>query len=122
MNTQPVHEKIKSIGNILATIDLIDHKRKSSNTIEDQVLKKERKQCVSQFVRICEEMITCSETTIASLWDVEDVIEKADQMGIQITKEDAFEVLERINYNHDANIGINWDVIGMNITDIKSDS
>jgi hypothetical protein len=44
---------------------------------------------------------------IASIWTIEDVAE----VSPGITDEDAMAVLDAALDNHDANIGINWDVL-----------
>jgi hypothetical protein len=46
-------------------------------------------------------------------WHIEDVMEVAENMGIEISEEDAEWVLNDVADNFDANIGINWDVIEM---------
>lgn len=47
----------------------------------------------------------------AVVWAVEDVQMEAEEMGITISVEDAEEVLDAITFDHDATIGVNWDVI-----------
>jgi hypothetical protein len=41
----------------------------------------------------------------------DDVIYYGKQHGIKITEEKAREILWKIQSNHDAEIGVNWDVI-----------
>jgi hypothetical protein len=48
---------------------------------------------------------------IAIIWTVEDVIQCANDNGLAISKYKAQEVLDKLLYDHDANIGINWDTI-----------
>ena len=48
---------------------------------------------------------------IAIIWDIDDVIGVAKQQKIQLTKEEAKEILAIIHRHHDANEGINWIVI-----------
>jgi len=45
------------------------------------------------------------------LWLPADVKGLAKEHGIKITKAQCAEVLERVHYKHDANIGLNWEVI-----------
>jgi len=45
-------------------------------------------------------------------WDTTDVMQQAEAMGIELTEEQAEDVLDIIVECFDANIGINWDVIG----------
>ena len=47
---------------------------------------------------------------IAIVWSVEDVMQECDWL----TREQALEVLHHLDHNHDATIGINWEVIYYN--------
>jgi hypothetical protein len=50
---------------------------------------------------------------LASWWHMDDVVIHADEMmDIQLTEDEAYQVLNLMERRHDANIGINWDVIG----------
>lgn len=44
---------------------------------------------------------------IAIIWSIDDVMEECKWL----TEEQAYEVLHDIDHNHDACIGINWEVI-----------
>lgn len=48
---------------------------------------------------------------ILVLWHVDDVIHQARQKGIILSKEQAKDALALAKKNHDAGIGINWDVL-----------
>jgi len=50
-------------------------------------------------------------TNMAIVWNVDDIIGVAEQKGLDITKEQACEVLETLLDNHDADLGVNWDTI-----------
>lgn len=52
-------------------------------------------------------------------WTTDDVFMKAQEMGIDITEEQAEEVLEKMERYHDASIGISWDVIASYLSDLK---
>jgi len=56
---------------------------------------------------------------IAAVWSTDDVLAIAEQNGFEITEDDAEEVLELIDQNHDANVGINWDVISYHLQNFK---
>lgn len=60
---------------------------------------------------------------IAIEWCVEDVFTQADQDEVEITTQEAKEILQWIDVKHDANIGVNWDVIsvytGMYLAEMK---
>lgn len=59
------------------------------------------------------------ETIAYSIWRVEDVFEKAEEMGIvSLSEEEAIEILNRIHLTMDASIGINWDVLDYYITEV----
>jgi len=49
--------------------------------------------------------------TITITWHIDDVFCRAKEKGINITEEQAIEILQNIKHNHDATIGVNWDVI-----------
>jgi len=51
--------------------------------------------------------IELQDDEIAIIWSVEDVMQECDWL----TKDQALEVLHSIDHNHDATIGINWEVI-----------
>jgi len=47
------------------------------------------------------------ELSIAIVWHIDDVLE----VRPDLSREQAFQVLKQAKDNHDANIGINWDVL-----------
>jgi hypothetical protein len=53
--------------------------------------------------------------TIEIKWSTEDVLMQADAMDIELTEEQADDILDSLENKHDANIGINWDVISFYI-------
>jgi len=55
--------------------------------------------------------IELQDDEIAVIWSVEDVMMECDWL----TKDQALEVLHDIDHNHDATIGINWEVIHHNV-------
>ena len=52
---------------------------------------------------------------IAVSWTTSDVLDRAEQKGITLSEDKAKEILQTILRRHDAEIGINWDVIDANI-------
>jgi len=52
---------------------------------------------------------------IAIVWNTDDVHQQAEDMGIRISERDAENILDRVEANHDASIGVSWDVIDCNI-------
>jgi len=53
-------------------------------------------------------------------WHIEDVIYRGKERGINLTEEEAADILHYMDRKHDANIGINWDVIDV-VTDFHLD-
>lgn len=60
---------------------------------------------------------------ISIYWQTDDVIERAKEIDednpVIISEEEAISILKEIDHNHDANIGICWDVIDQAIIDFK---
>ena len=54
----------------------------------------------------------------ASLWVVDDVLARAAETGVSLTRAQAEEVLDLAEDKHDANIGISWDVLDVHIETI----
>ena len=50
-------------------------------------------------------------TQIAISWCVEDVLAMAEYLGVTLTEEQCIEVLRMVEDEHDADIGVNWDVL-----------
>lgn len=59
---------------------------------------------------------------IAISWSIEDVISRAEEYEVDLTKEQARELLEQLLDNHDACIGINWDVMDFYIEEFKREN
>lgn len=62
-----------------------------------------------QAKKICEALTEYENAgyPVSIKWNVEDVLE----VRPDLTEEQAFAVLRSVESNHDANIGINWDVL-----------
>lgn len=57
-----------------------------------------------------------NEDTIAIVWHIQDVIDTArDRLEYDLEEDDAREILSNIKRQHDATIGVNWDVIECHI-------
>jgi len=54
-------------------------------------------------------------TQISVVWCTDDVIQTAKEKGIELTEEQISDVLSLMQSEHDATIGINWDVIDYHI-------
>lgn len=57
----------------------------------------------------------CFQSKIAVVWSIEDVFSRAEYRDIELTEEQALSILDRLLHNHDANLGISWDVIDVYI-------
>ena len=53
------------------------------------------------------------------IWQVEDVLQQANDEGLVITKEQAEEVLEKMEHYKDANLGLTWDTISSYLGELK---
>lgn len=56
--------------------------------------------------------------TITIKWSTDDVLMVADKMEVQLSEKEADEILDQLLRYHDANVGINWDVIEFRIEDL----
>jgi hypothetical protein len=52
---------------------------------------------------------------ISIIWNVEDVMTRANERHIPITYDQAYTILTNMKRRHDATLGINWDVIDCHI-------
>lgn len=57
----------------------------------------------------------------AEWWHKDDVISQAESNGIDITDDEARDVMAMVIRKHDCNIGINWDVIDYWIDEIVAE-
>lgn len=53
-------------------------------------------------------------------WTTDDVLAQANEDGVELTQEEAREILADLRRRHDASIGINWQVISTHISDYKA--
>jgi len=56
-----------------------------------------------------------NEYTISITWHIDDIFEVDDTL----TESQAKQVLYLLKHNHNANVGINWDVIEQTIEEVK---
>jgi len=54
-------------------------------------------------------------------WHVEDVLSRADEQDLCLTRRQATEILHGIAQLHDASIGVNWEVIDIHIDNFFSE-
>lgn len=55
------------------------------------------------------------------LWNVNDVADRAVQMGIKLSSNQEIKVIERLQHCRDAQIGFNWEVLDTCIREIISE-
>lgn len=60
-------------------------------------------------------------TEISIKWCIEDVIYQAKEDEVDITKEQASEVLQLLDKQHDCNYGITWETISVAIQTVVND-
>jgi len=51
------------------------------------------------------------EESITITWHVDDILMRAKENDLDLSKDKALEILHDLKDNHDSTIGINWDVI-----------
>ncbi len=62
--------------------------------------------------------VDLDEKICALLWHREDIECEAETKDETLTDIEVGEVLERMEHNHDATIGVNWDVISYHIDEV----
>jgi hypothetical protein len=67
---------------------------------------------VKELIKFLQERYDPDDVVAYDLWSSEDVLDKAREMKIYMTKEQVDEALESIDRNKDAEIGITWYTIG----------
>jgi len=60
-----------------------------------------------------------NDTQITITWTIEDIKDRGEYQDIFINDSMAKEILVNIKHQHDASIGINWDVIDSHINKYK---
>lgn len=59
--------------------------------------------------------------TISIIWATEDVLMRADELGVKLSEQEADEILDDLLRHHDCQIGICWDTIGVYIHQYETD-
>jgi len=79
--------------------------------MEDILTEDELTLSTSNPVREARELLKDKGYFVDSLWCYEDIIGTGENMDIEITEEQAKEIMELMGRRHDATIGVNWDFI-----------
>ena len=58
---------------------------------------------------------------VAVFWQKEDILWRAEDRELRISDEEAGQVVEALEGQHDACIGINWDVIVFQLDDFETE-
>jgi hypothetical protein len=58
--------------------------------------------------------------TICIKWSSVDVLTRAEDLGIEITEEQADKILDDMERQHDANYGITWETIDSHLYDLNN--
>ena len=58
---------------------------------------------------------------IKIIWTSDDVLMRADEIGVELTEHEADNILDDLYQYHDASIGICWDVIASYIYQYESE-
>jgi len=98
--------------NILFVDDYGDNVQIYTDKMEDKIIYKIADFLVKTFGDPSE---TEEDFKISINWSVEDVLAQAEQDEVEITAQEAKEILQWIDNKHDASIGVNWDVISVYI-------
>jgi hypothetical protein len=61
---------------------------------------------------------SCNEIHIT--WSAEDVLETAQEIGYDLSEDHCVEILDSVQYNHDATLGVTWDTLKFAIRDFFS--
>ena len=76
---------------------------------------------IREFIKRLEEDYNLEDEMVAVIWLKDDVSYRATDQGKEITDEQVSQVIHAMERNHDACIGINWDVIDFHIDDVLKD-
>lgn len=72
---------------------------------------------VSKAIELLQNGYKPNDEIAMSLWSIDDVTTRCDEMGVKLTKKQKKKVLMELE-KADANIGINWDSIDFEIEEI----
>ena len=62
-------------------------------------------------IAISGDLLEDSDDQISITWSVDDILQQALTRNIQLSRENCQEILESIEDNYNADLGINWDII-----------
>ena len=62
--------------------------------------------------------VNSQQKCISIIWGTDDVIERAQERSVEVTEDQAFLMLKNMDRRHDAERGINWDVIDYHLDEL----
>jgi len=75
---------------------------------------------VSQVIERLGSQYKPDEHIAVAIWCEEDVFGRAEERGMVITREQAQSIIEQMDANHDAELGITWDTIDAGLDELAS--
>ena len=73
------------------------------------------KEVVDWLLRNC----SPDEHVAVDIWCVEDVLERAEERGIKISRKEAEKIIDEIHRRRDSTVGINWVVIDAYLDEVE---
>ncbi len=73
---------------------------------------------VKELVEHLQDAYKPEDVIAAAIWQVDDVLGQAKEKGIEITREQAEGIIDRIDRRQDASLGISWDTLDAYLDDL----
>lgn len=73
---------------------------------------------IREYIKYLENNYDCDTEIVNAIWLGDDIRQYAEELGIEITKEQVTHVIEWLDHNWDADLGINWNTIELAINEI----
>lgn len=74
---------------------------------------------VKELIEYLQHYYKPEEVLAVAIWQVEDVFERAKERKLIITKKQAEDIIVRIERDHSASLGINWDTIDAYLDEVE---
>ena len=72
---------------------------------------------IKEYIEQLQRLYSQDETVAVHLWHTDDVIGLAKEMGYELTKNQAAEIIEDIHSHIDCEFGVTWMTVQVNIED-----
>lgn len=73
---------------------------------------------VKEHIEWMQETYKPEEPIAVVVWQADDVVNRAEEREIKITRKQAEEIIHRMHNRHDATLGITWDTIDCYLDDL----